>query len=202
MTCERKKILEIVTTMFLKHGAKSLTMDDIAKTFSMSKKTLYTHYKNKEDLLTEVLDFIIESVVDKMKLIDQTISNPIEKMLVREKCFEEISKANTNLFTRQLEKYYPALFEQYLLDIHKKLSEVVLANIKKGRDMKLYRKNFDEELYVKYLLHLNISPDSSPLFREETREENIDNFHRETMVFFLRAIVTEEGAKTLNQLKD
>lgn len=200
--CERKQFLEKVTGLFFQHGAKSLTMDDIAKAFSISKKTLYTQYKNKEELLNEVLDFFLDSVVEKMKINDQKIANPIETMLVREKCFEEISKSNQNFFVRQLIKYYPALFDAYLIDIHQKVSKVMINNITKGREMGLYKKDFDAELYVKYMLHLHISTESSPLFLEETSSENIDGFSRETMIFFLRAIVTQEGAEILNKLKD
>ena len=79
---------------------------------------------------------------------------------------------------------------------------MVLNNIAKGRELGLYKKDFDADLYVKYMLHLHISTESSPLFMEETSAENIDAFNRETMVFFLRAIVTREGAEILNQLKN
>ena len=200
--CERSKFLEKVTGLFFQHGAKSLTMDDIAKAFAISKKTLYTQYKNKEELLSAVLEFFLDTVVDTMKINDQKVANPIEKMLNREKYFEEISKSHQNFFTRQLIKYYPALFDAYLLEIHQKVSAVVLNNITKGRQLGLYKKDFDADLYVKYMLHLHISTESSPLFLEETAVEKIDGFNRETMIFFLRAIVTQEGAEILNKLKN
>ena len=149
-----------------------------------------------------MLEFFLDTVVDKMKINDQKVANPIEKMLNREKYFEEISKSHQNFFTRQLIKYYPALFDAYLLEIHQKVSAVVLNNITKGRQLGLYKKDFDADLYVKYMLHLHISTESSPLFLEETAVEKIDGFNRETMIFFLRAIVTQEGAEILNKLKN
>ena len=45
--------LDRLFDMFRTHGAKTLTMDDIAREFCISKKTLYQKYKNKEELLTE-----------------------------------------------------------------------------------------------------------------------------------------------------
>ena len=45
--------LDRLFDIFRTHGAKTLTMDDIAREFCISKKTLYQKYKNKEELLTE-----------------------------------------------------------------------------------------------------------------------------------------------------
>ncbi|HAI79685.1 MAG TPA: TetR/AcrR family transcriptional regulator, partial [Chryseobacterium sp.] len=55
-----KKFLEKVVELFIDNGAKTLTMDDIAKEFGMSKKTLYQKYANKEALLEDVLAFKLE----------------------------------------------------------------------------------------------------------------------------------------------
>ncbi len=41
---ENKIFLKKVSDLFYLHGAKSLTMDEIAREFSMSKKTLYQQY--------------------------------------------------------------------------------------------------------------------------------------------------------------
>ena len=42
------KLLEKVQALFLENGAKTLTMDHIAKELGFSKKNLYEKYKNKE----------------------------------------------------------------------------------------------------------------------------------------------------------
>jgi AcrR family transcriptional regulator len=55
---DKNFFLNKLLSMFRIYGAKTLSMDDIAKEFSISKKTLYQKYKNKEDLIHEVLEFI------------------------------------------------------------------------------------------------------------------------------------------------
>ena len=53
-----KNIISPCTEMFLTLGFKSVTMDDIAQKLGVSKKTLYTHYPNKEELIRAcVFDF-------------------------------------------------------------------------------------------------------------------------------------------------
>ena len=45
----KEKILFNSSEMFLNFGFKSVTMDDIANTSGISKKTIYAHFKNKTE---------------------------------------------------------------------------------------------------------------------------------------------------------
>ena len=47
------RILEVATTEFRHRGIRAVTMDVIAKTLTISKRTLYEIYPNKEELLLE-----------------------------------------------------------------------------------------------------------------------------------------------------
>lgn len=55
------KILEATTMVFNKKGMK-FTMDDIAKELSMSKKTIYTIFKDKEQILYEMVDYAFDKI--------------------------------------------------------------------------------------------------------------------------------------------
>ena len=55
---KRDEILFNVCRLFHKYGIKSVTMDDIANNIGISKKTLYTYFKDKSDLVKKSIDFI------------------------------------------------------------------------------------------------------------------------------------------------
>ena len=141
MSSKREFLLK-VADLFADNGAKTLTMDDIAKEFSMSKKTLYQLYKNKEDLLTEVLDHKLDLVVEALLLNDSKTDNAIERMFLREKDFESFSRTNKTTFIRQLIKYYPSIYNQHILSIDEKISKIIIHNIKLGREQGYYRAGF------------------------------------------------------------
>ena len=195
---EKTNFLAKVSKLFYLHGAKSLTMDEIAREFSMSKKTLYQQYKNKEELIEEVLDFVLNEMVAKLQIEPSEIVNPIENMFCREKSMEEFSRINKTLFIRQLAKFYPILFENHLVAMDEKISAIVIKNIKKGRELGMYRMDFDANFYSKLLLHLFISVESSILFEFEKSEEQRSEDKNEIMKFFLYSIATEKGAQILN----
>ena len=48
---EGEKILQGAYDLFYRHGVKRITMDDIASHLGISKRTIYEHYDNKDDLV-------------------------------------------------------------------------------------------------------------------------------------------------------
>ncbi|MDY3521627.1 TetR/AcrR family transcriptional regulator [Riemerella anatipestifer] len=196
---DRIIFLKKVSELFVQNGAKSLTMDDIAKAFSISKKTLYQNYKNKEVLLEEVLDFLLKQLLEQLKAEEEKSLNPIEKMLLRETKIEQISENNRTVFVRQLIKYYPEIYNIHIVNVYKGIYEILKHNVIKGREQGLYEKDFDIETYAKYFLELMFAFDSSPLFEEEQKIGR-SNYCQGVVRFYLNAIVTPKGKEFLNQL--
>ena len=196
---EKTNFLSKATQLFIENGAKSVTMDEIAKEFGISKKTLYQKYKNKEELLEEVLKYKLQEVIERLKYLDDNIDNAVARMFCRDEEIDKVSHSNNNILIRQLLKYYPAIFHKHMLNFSTKFSEVLVHNIEKGRKQGLYREDFDPELYAKLFFQLVMSYDSSPYFDVELIER--ENFMQETMFFYLNAITNEKGKEVLKNLK-
>ena len=64
------KILEEARGLFLQFGLKTVSMDDIARSVGVSKKTIYQHYKDKNAIIAKV----VKTHFDRQKeLIIETI---------------------------------------------------------------------------------------------------------------------------------
>ena len=196
---EKTNFLSKATQLFIENGAKSVTMDEIAKEVGISKKTLYQKYKNKEELLEEVLKYKLQEVIERLKYLDENIDNAVARMFCRDEEIDKVSHSNNNILIRQLLKYYPAIFHKHMLNFSAKFSEVLVHNIEKGRKQGLYREDFDPELYAKLFFQLVMSYESSPYFDVELIER--ENFMQETMFFYLNAITNEKGKEVLKNLK-
>ncbi len=68
----KEKILEATIKVFNKKGLK-FTMDDVAKELSMSKKTIYTVFSDKNSLFGEMVDYCF----DKIKESEAAILNDL-----------------------------------------------------------------------------------------------------------------------------
>ncbi|MGI0106520.1 TetR/AcrR family transcriptional regulator [Salinimicrobium sp. WS361] len=193
------EFLEKVSELFLENGAKSLTMDDIARELKISKKTLYQMYKNKESLLEEVLAYNLEIVISKMRNLDETIENAVERMLARDKGMVRASETNNSLMLRQLIKYYPQIFNKHMLYFSEKLSEILIHNIERGRKQGLYREDFDAHLYSKLFFQLTMTYDNSPFL--DTTNISRTQYHQESLNLYMNAITSEAGKEVMKKIK-
>lgn len=201
---KKDHFIEKVSHLFIEYGAKTFTMDDIAKEFSMSKKTLYQQFKNKDELLEAVLDFQLEQMSKGLLLhIKNTDTNPIQKFLMREEKLNKMTEANKNAFIKQLKKYYPELYNRQVIKITEVISEILINNIEKGRAEGLYRTDFDAEQYAKYFLLLAFSYDESPILEKEQEDHNLRRceYSESIINFYLDAIMTEKGREVFQKSK-
>lgn len=191
--------IEKVADLFEENGAKTLTMDDIAKEFGMSKKTLYKDYKNKEALLEEVLTYRLSGILEKMKNLEDIVDNAIERMLCRDEEIKKASSSNNTIMLRQLIKYYPQIFNRHMKDFSEKFSLILMQNIDRGRKQGYYREDFDAEFYTKLFFQLSMSYNNPYL-----DTSNITRYHyqREALLFYLNAITTQKGKVCMEELKD
>ena len=105
----REQILERATELYLNLGFKSVTMDDLAHEMGISKKTIYTHFKNKNQLVEACTLHVFNIISEGIDQICSLHKNPIEelyeiKRLVMQHLKEE--KASPQF---QLQKYYPEI---------------------------------------------------------------------------------------------
>lgn len=194
---EKNCFLDKLLNLFKVYGAKTLTMDDIAKEFSMSKKTLYQKYKNKEDLLHEVLEHISDKAIEEVMKVKSQFTCPIEMLLVSGTRIDDVTTQEKNAFVLQLLKYYPDIFHEHQKTISIKITEILKLNFNRGVNIGYYRTDIPIELFMKFLTTLLFSVDVSPLFEEIEDKKSISNGMKQ---FYLNAIVTEKGKQRLKEL--
>ncbi len=192
--------LEKVANLFIEQGAKTLTMDDIAREFGMSKKTLYQMYENKEALLEEILEYKLNELISRIKDQHGNMEDAIDRMFCRDKMIEKATQTNNSVFIIQLMKYYPSIFNSHMRGFSERFSEVLEDNIDRGRRQGLYREDFDATLFSRIFFQLAMSYDNSPFIDIDKveRKEYMDA----TLMFFMHAITTEKGKEKLSEYKN
>lgn len=76
----RKKLIEVARQLFIKSGVESTTMNDIAVAAGKVRRTLYTHFKSKEDVYWAVVESEIMQLIDRLKSIVNQDLPPEEKL--------------------------------------------------------------------------------------------------------------------------
>lgn len=190
-----KSFLEKVAELFIENGAKTLTMDDIAREFGMSKKTLYQKYTTKEALLEDVLEYKLTEVIEKLNKMDKQIENAVDRMYCRDEEIEKAARSNNSVLIRQLLKYYPTIFNKHMMNFSERFTEVLVQNIERGREQGYYRTDFDAALYASIYFQMVMSYDSSPFL--DTSKTDRAEYSNVALNFYMNAITTELGKQQL-----
>ena len=98
-------IVETAHTLFIERGIKDVKMDDIAAELSISKRTIYELFNDKEQLLHEVLKFQHEQMRERGKEIIRGSSHILEIILKLFNLHFELLKKVNNKFFSELGKY-------------------------------------------------------------------------------------------------
>ena len=76
-------ILKGVDALFMRFGLKSITIDDIANKLSMSKKTIYQYFKDKDSLVAEFVKAYLNQQKVEILQLRKDSSNVIEELFKR-----------------------------------------------------------------------------------------------------------------------
>ena len=83
------RVLFTSIELFLQFGVKSVNMDQIASSCGMSKKTLYKHVKNKEDLLEKAFEQVVSFMKSELEeAISSIEGNAIDQLFAMERFAE------------------------------------------------------------------------------------------------------------------
>ena len=77
----RAKLVDVARQLFAKKGVDATTMNDIAVASKKGRRTLYTYFKNKEQIYMAVVKSELEMLSDTMEKVAQKDIPPDEKIL-------------------------------------------------------------------------------------------------------------------------
>ncbi len=185
--------------LFMKYGIRSVTMDDIAQHLSVSKKTLYQLFKDKEEIITLVLREHFQMHMKEIDKIRTESSNAIEELykislFVRSK----IRGINPGIIY-DLQKYYRRVWNMYLELNRDIFYDSILKSIKWGIEDGYFRDNINPEiLAILRIEEINMSFDNQ-IYPEE--QFPLAEVHEQLYEHFIHGILTGKGLELLNQYK-
>ena len=80
ITKTRQKLLEVARELFAHKGLEATTMNDIAQASGRGRRTLYTYFRNKEEIYFAVIEEELERLSEKMDDVVMLDAEPVEKI--------------------------------------------------------------------------------------------------------------------------
>jgi AcrR family transcriptional regulator len=195
---ERQRIIAGSQELFKNASIKSVTMDEIAHHLGVSKKTIYTHFKNKEEL---VMALVTDNIEDYKKKISSILKNPGKvffKLFELSNCVTAIFSGINPIQRNDLCRYFPDIWSLFKKFKEEVLTDAFASILQKGKDDGLVR----SELRINILVQMRVDqiqqgfdkwvfPSNS--FNDSEVQEELTNL-------FLYGIATPKGIKELQGL--
>lgn len=184
--------------MFLTHGFKSVTMDDIASEMGISKKTIYQHFSNKNELVEAVTTYLFETISCGIDTICDLNHNPIEELFhIKDFVMKNLKDESTSPIY-QLQKFYPKIHKSLMAKQFEKMDECVIDNIKNGIEQGLFRNDLNVDLIGRFYFAGMTSLKDAELFNpNQFITKTVQNTYLE---YHLRGICTQKGIKILEEV--
>ncbi|MFO8087515.1 MAG: TetR/AcrR family transcriptional regulator [Bacteroidales bacterium] len=150
---KKQEIIQAARQMFMDYGIRSVSMDDISKSISISKKTLYHHFDNKAALLEALLELEMEYIKTQAEGIKAEARDAIHALFLVSKAINNTATRSKPVVTFDLKKYYPGLLNTFVKMKQEFTYEGIAENVRRGIKEGIYREDLNVDvvarLYVK-----------------------------------------------------
>ncbi len=196
----KEKILEGTEALFMKYGIRSVTMDDIARHLSVSKKTLYQHFADKDDLVFKISEMYLDRSYRQYETIAKNAANSIDELSKISVCMKRDMENMNQSMLFDLQKYHPKAWGLYAEHKVKVISHSVVRNIREGIADGYFRSDVNPDIMAITRLVL-----IEAAFNQEVFPKDRFNFVEvQTQLFdlFVQGLCTDKGRKLYLKYKE
>lgn len=189
----RERIIVKATQAFTTHGIKGITMDDIATSLGISKRTLYEVFADKEALLKECLLKVQHDRDQYLKEVLGKSDNVLEVILsLFKRNIEALHHTNKRFFVDI--KKYPKVYE-IMKNKQDSDSKDAMSFFKLGIDQGIFRSDINFPI-----VNMLVREQFNVLLNTEICDEfSFVDVYESIMFTYIRGISTEKGAAVLDE---
>jgi AcrR family transcriptional regulator len=195
----RERIKLQATDLFMKYGVRSVSMDDIANSLGMSKKTIYQYYSDKDELVDAV---IMEEIMHNEKCCEMDRSgseNAVHEMFLAMDMVLEMFRSMNASVLYDIQKYHHTAFSKFQRHKNDYLYGVIRANLERGITEGLYRDDLNVDIIARYRVESVLLP-FNPEFQAKVKH-NLADIEQELILHYLFGVANAKGCKMIEKYK-
>ena len=188
-----ERIKQTAHGLFMQFGLRSVSMDDIANSLGISKKTIYQFYQDKDALVEDVIASIIEHNQFCCQKDREGSMNAIHEIFLAMDFMMEIFKSMNPSLVFDMQKYYPGAFLKFSEHKNNYMQGMIKTNILRGIEEELYREDLQVEILSRFRVESMMLP-FNPDFQSKVKF-NLAVIEEELILHFLFGMVSLKGYK-------
>ena len=190
----KNRIKKAAHDLVMKYGVRTVSMDDIAASVGMSKKTVYQYYQDKDELVKAVIDDVLEDNKCSCDEFVNRADNAIhEVFLTMEMMVETFTEMNPSILF-ELQKYHPSAYQTFAKFKGEFIYQSIKANVERGKREELYREDINVEILSRYRMEAVFIP-FNPEFQRSLNKFTLMEIEEQVILNFLFGMVSQKGYK-------
>ena len=195
----KERIQEKAHDLFMQYGIRSVSMDDIANSLGMSKKTLYQNFVDKDELVEGVVDSHIAVMQTECGNCHNAAKDAVHEIfLTMENIIQQLSNMNP-MVLNDLAKFHFRSYERFKVHKNKFLAKLIRENIEWGIKEELYREDIDTDIMSKFRLESMMIPFDVSVF--PPGKYNLGEISGQIIEHFVYGLATIKGHKLIQKYK-
>ncbi|HEV8511707.1 MAG TPA: TetR/AcrR family transcriptional regulator [Cyclobacteriaceae bacterium] len=196
----KEKILKGAEGLFSKYGIRSISMDDIARHLSVSKKTLYQHFADKDELVTIAMQTHMEEQRKVFEGIANEAENAIEELYKISGCLRKHTEESSPSLFFDIQKFHPKAWNVWVDFKDKFIRSSVARNLDLGIKEGYFRSEINTEIIACLRLAIIETCYDERVFPKG--KFSIAEIQAQVFEHFVFGLCTEKGKKLYQKYKE
>jgi len=195
----KEKLTRGAEELFLRYGLRSVSMDDIARHLGISKKTIYQHFVDKDEVVATVAKGHMERQRQEFRQIAKESKNSVEELVKMSICIKETMRNINPSLLFDMQKYHQKAWTEWLAFKQKFIRENIIRNLKQGIEEGVFREDVDMEVIatmrleqVQMIFDNNVFP---------RHHYNVTDVSMQLFDHFVHGLFTDKGRKLYSKYK-
>lgn len=193
----REEITQKAAALFNKFSVRSITMDEIAGSMGISKKTLYTWFTDKNELVETVYGQPLAQLEKDIAATLKPAANAIHEIFLIWQSVKPTIGMMSETLLHDLQKYHHAAYERYTAFKKGFLYQLLLNNIRRGQEELLYRTQVIPELIAGFQvsitgIHTRQEINQQQLWPQATINEQL-------ILHYLHGLASSKGVRMIEK---
>ncbi|HYG19998.1 MAG TPA: TetR/AcrR family transcriptional regulator [Ohtaekwangia sp.] len=199
-TDNREKLLKGAEDLFMRYGVRSVSMDDIARNLGVSKKTIYQHFADKDDVVASVAKAHMQRQREQFDKIAAESKNAVEELVRISFCLKENMRNINPSLLFDMQKYHQRAWSEWLAFKRNFIRENVMRSLKQGMKEGYFRPELDTEIIATMRLEqVQMAFDHGVFPRDQY---SLPEVQAQMFDHFVHGVMTEKGKKLYHKYRE
>ncbi len=191
----KERIKTQATTLFMKYGVRSVSMDDIANELGMSKKTIYQFYSDKDELVDAVIEEEIQQSECCCENDRNGSENAIHELFLAMDMIVDMFRSMNPSLLHDIQKYHPSAWQKFHKHKNDYLYNIIRENLVRGIKEELFREDLNIDILARFRVEFMLLA-FNPEFQARVKHSLVE-IEEELIIHYLFGLVNAKGHKLI-----